>query len=270
MKILTLNTHSLLEENYEEKLRIFADGISKVLPQVIALQEVNQTSTSPVVSSHCLGFSSGEVPLKEDNHAIAVTELLSEKGINYNFVWCPIKQGYSKFDEGLAFLSLEPIQFLESFVISNTQKYQDWKKRKALVVKIYGMNFCTAHLGWWQDEYEPFAKQFDKLNEHLLPYKDVIILGDFNSPDSAENEGYDYVTSLGWNDFYNMADKKNGHHTVVGPIAGWKQKDNLRIDYIFSKEKLKVRECSTMFDGLNFPVVSDHYAVTANFERGVV
>ncbi len=270
MKILTLNTHSLLEENYNEKLGIFADGISRVLPHVIALQEVNQTCDAPVISSHPLGFSSGEVPLKKDNHAIQVTKLLAEKGINYHFVWCPVKQGYGKLDEGLAFLSLEPIQFLESFVISNTQKYQDWKKRKALVVKIYGMNFCTAHLGWWQDEEEPFASQFDKLNEHLLPYKDMILLGDFNSPDSAEGEGYDYVTSLGWKDMYAVADKKSGHHTVEGPIAGWKQKGNLRIDYIFSKEKTDVRECSTIFDGVNFPEVSDHYGVMAKFERGVV
>ena len=46
MKILTLNTHSLLEENYEEKLKQFAEMVKKELPRVFALQEVNQSMSA--------------------------------------------------------------------------------------------------------------------------------------------------------------------------------------------------------------------------------
>lgn len=39
MKILTLNSHSLREENYEEKLQWFVEGILREKPDIIALQE---------------------------------------------------------------------------------------------------------------------------------------------------------------------------------------------------------------------------------------
>lgn len=43
MKLLTLNTHSLVEEYYYEKLQTFVQAVSEEQPDVIALQEVNQT-----------------------------------------------------------------------------------------------------------------------------------------------------------------------------------------------------------------------------------
>ena len=42
MKLLTLNTHSLVEENYSEKLSIFVKAVAEIKPDIIALQEVNQ------------------------------------------------------------------------------------------------------------------------------------------------------------------------------------------------------------------------------------
>ena len=38
MKILTINTHSLQEENYEQKLQWFIEGILKEKPDIIAMQ----------------------------------------------------------------------------------------------------------------------------------------------------------------------------------------------------------------------------------------
>ena len=43
MKILTLNTHSIIEDNYERKFDIFTDAIFRLRPDVIAMQEVNQS-----------------------------------------------------------------------------------------------------------------------------------------------------------------------------------------------------------------------------------
>ena len=43
IKLLTLNTHSLIENNYKTKLKIFTDAILQEKPDIIALQEVNQT-----------------------------------------------------------------------------------------------------------------------------------------------------------------------------------------------------------------------------------
>ena len=42
MKLLTLNTHSLIEPEYEAKREIFVEFIAKEQPDVFALQEVNQ------------------------------------------------------------------------------------------------------------------------------------------------------------------------------------------------------------------------------------
>ena len=54
MKLLTLNTHSLEETDYESKLLAFAGGIWKEQPDIIALQEVNQTQTSSPVDLQTL------------------------------------------------------------------------------------------------------------------------------------------------------------------------------------------------------------------------
>ena len=47
MKLMTLNTHSLVERDYEEKLRQFVRGVLAEGPDVIALEEVNQTIAAP-------------------------------------------------------------------------------------------------------------------------------------------------------------------------------------------------------------------------------
>ena len=49
MKLMTLNTHSLEEEDYEAKLHAFAEGVCRAEPDIIALQEVNQTQTAAPV-----------------------------------------------------------------------------------------------------------------------------------------------------------------------------------------------------------------------------
>lgn len=51
MKLLTLNTHSLAEPGYEEKLLLFAEMIQKEQPEVFALQEVNQRISSEPVEA---------------------------------------------------------------------------------------------------------------------------------------------------------------------------------------------------------------------------
>ena len=49
MKLLTLNTHSLIEPDYEAKRKIFVDFIAREQPEVFALQEVNQTAAAPLL-----------------------------------------------------------------------------------------------------------------------------------------------------------------------------------------------------------------------------
>ena len=64
MKLLTLNTHSLAEEHADQKREIFAEMITQELPDIFALQEVNQRiEEEPVLMDGdpqyvpCRGFS---------------------------------------------------------------------------------------------------------------------------------------------------------------------------------------------------------------------
>ena len=49
MKLLTLNTHSLIEPDYEAKRDTFVDFIAEEQPEMFALQEVNQTASAPLL-----------------------------------------------------------------------------------------------------------------------------------------------------------------------------------------------------------------------------
>ena len=54
MKLMTLNTHSLVESSYEEKKEKFIETLIVEQPDVVALQEVNQTA------------SAGKIPEKKE------------------------------------------------------------------------------------------------------------------------------------------------------------------------------------------------------------
>ena len=80
MKLLTLNTHSLVEEYYYEKLQTFVQAVSEEQPDIIALQEVNQTITEMPVK-----IAQGYIPcaegitIRQDNHIYHATEMLKSR-----------------------------------------------------------------------------------------------------------------------------------------------------------------------------------------------
>ena len=78
MKLLTLNTHSLIEPEYEAKRDAFVEFIRREQPDVFALQEVNQTAAAPLLADVPAGYypcPGNMVLLKADNHAAAVARL---------------------------------------------------------------------------------------------------------------------------------------------------------------------------------------------------
>lgn len=85
MKILTLNTHSLVEEKYEEKLIEFVEMLKVEKPDVFALQEVNQSLAMPeTLDTSATGYimsKNGNATIRVDNHAYRVAKLLLEAGI---------------------------------------------------------------------------------------------------------------------------------------------------------------------------------------------
>lgn len=270
MKILTLNTHSLSEENGEYKRKETAKLIVKLKPDVIALQEVNQTIGKDTIKPSALfkGKISLNKEIKEDNYASALIQDIKALGLDYQWIWIPVKVGYDKFDEGLAILSLHPIVNTEDILLTNTDDFKCWKKRNALGVELKVNDeplwIYTVHMGWWNDEEEPFIRQWQRLNSHIQTKEGrVYLAGDFNAPDDIKNQSYEKVLKDGWFDTYKLAKVVYGHDTAKGQIDGWKdgKQSGMRIDYIFTNQSVEINKHEVIFDGDNGVVVSDHYGL---------
>ena len=223
MKILTLNTHSLQEENHKQKLFWFVEGILREKPDIIALQEVNQTADEELMALELL---EGQYPIpgcmqiRKDNYAALVASSLRQAGIDCYWVWLPVKRGYDKFDEGVAILSLgRPIRCVDQFPISRVNDYNNWRTRAALGVQLEGLEdwFYCLHMGWWNDESERFLDQWRILNSCIAAKRmcgNVWLMGDFNAPDTVPGQSYEHIVASGWIDTYKAAHRKEDGITV--------------------------------------------------------
>ena len=61
------------------------------------------------------------------------------------------------------------------------------------------------HLGWWKDEEEPFADQWNILAAAAGAKPLACLLGDFNSEADVRGEGYDLILRSGWQDTNRLA-----------------------------------------------------------------
>ena len=276
MKLLTLNTHSLVEDNYSKKLDAFVSAIAEQRPDIIALQEVNQT----IAETQADVISEGYVPcdenivIRKDNHVYKAAELLENAGVKYYWTWLPLKKGYNKYDEGIALMSRSRIIETDVVRISETDDYNNWKTRKIIGIRTEAAPdewFFSVHYGWWDDLDEPFQNQWQKTVEYMKKYSRVWLMGDFNSPAEVRNEGYDIINSSGWYDSYTRAKTRDNGITVGKVIDGWRDKvsgtDGMRIDQIWCSQKAEIASSEVIFNGANKPVVSDHYGVVAEYER---
>ena len=279
MKLLTLNTHSLVEDNYSTKLDAFVSAIAEQRPDIIALQEVNQTIAETQVDV----ISEGYVPcvenivIRKDNHVYKAAELLEGAGVKYYWTWLPLKKGYDKYDEGIALMSRSRIIETDVVRISETDDYNNWKTRKIIGIRTEAAPdewFFSVHYGWWDDLDEPFQNQWQKTAEYMKKYSRVWLMGDFNSPAEVRNEGYDMINGGGWYDSYTLARTRDNGITVGKVIDGWRDKvsgtDGMRIDQIWCSQKAEIASSEVIFNGANKPVVSDHYGVVAEYERSEV
>ncbi len=279
MRFLTLNTHSLVEENYPQKLLDFVDAIAGKQPEIIALQEVCQSIGAATVSGDLKGYvpCAEAAVIRSDNHVYRVAEMLRERGIGYHWTWLPLKKGYDKYDEGLALLSRSPILETEVVQVSSIDDYNNWKSRKIIGIRTEALPdewFFSVHYGWWEDAEEPFKQQWIRTAKHMTRYDSVWLMGDFNSPAELRGEGYDLIKRSYWQDSYELAKVKDSGITVGRQIDGWHDKmsiaDGVRIDQIWCNKMVVVTCSEVIFNGENYPVVSDHYGVMINYERSIV
>lgn len=268
MKLLTLNTHSLIEPDYEAKREIFVNFIAKEQPEVFALQEVNQTACAPLLENIPAGYlpcPGNTVALKTDNHAAAVARMLEEKGVHYHWCWFAVKIGYDKYDEGMAVFTRAPITAAENTLLSKADNYSSWKTRRALGVCADDVWYYAVHMGWWNDKEEPFPFQWEKLSQTAGAKQTAFLLGDFNSEADVRGEGYDLILRSGWQDTYRLAQQKDEGCTVVQAIDGWRDAPNAaakkRIDQIWCSKPMAVKSSRVVFNGLREPQVSDHAGI---------
>ena len=264
MKILTLNAHSLADKNSIENCHILCRVIEKERPDIISLQEVNQYAEKENVSKVCGHVPVGEIPIKESNFALLMQKILVNTKLDYQFCWLGMKKGYDKFDEGLCVFSAFPIKEAKSLLLSNTADYNNFKKRMALLVETDAGVFINCHLGWENDGEEPFSDQVKRLNACFNLKKQMYLMGDFNVPPGSD--GYSKLISSGWHDTFLLAKERIGKATIAGKIDGWENnRENIRIDYIFTNSDIEVKKSEVLFDGDKTPRISDHFAVMASF-----
>ncbi len=262
MKLLTLNTHSLAEKNYIFKREKFEKEILQFRPDVMALQEVNQSRNQKDIFVPEKGTVPGKIPLREDNHAAVVANNLAKAGLSYYWIWFPFKIGYNRYDEGIAVFSRRPFSQWEIIRLSESGSYYDYRTRYALGICVDGIWYYSVHTGRWHDREEHFERQWSRLAAGVEGKDNVWLLGDFNSPAEEPGTGYDRMREDGWQDAFLMAEKRRGNTTVLGAIDGWADKEeSMRIDYIWSNYPAAILRAETVFDGKKGGVISDHYGI---------
>lgn len=111
MKLLTLNTHSYMEVDFEEKLLQLIEMLVQTQPDLIAFQEVNQSLTAVIITPDAFYQPVDHKPphIKYDNFVYRLTQQLKTHGLQYYWTFATSHVGYDRFDEGLAILSLVQI-----------------------------------------------------------------------------------------------------------------------------------------------------------------
>ena len=272
MKFLTLNTHSWMEKNPEEKFQLLLQDILENSYDLICFQEINQEITSTQVESGPLynSLPSAE-PIHQDHYVRLLVEKLAEKGLDYYWTWAYNHIGYDRFQEGVAILSKTPL-VSQGILISDVDDEHDYHTRRALLGKTKidqeDIAIVSLHMSWWN---KGFQGEWNKLERALSNLKlPLLLMGDFNNP--YENEGYQAIlkSSLKLQDSHQSAKITYGKATIQKEIDGWQgNQEALKVDYVFLSSDWQVEKSEVIFDGKHYPMISDHcgLACQANLNK---
>ena len=266
MRFLTLNTHSWCEIHQIAKIRTLAKFIIEQQVDVIALQEVNQLTSTPVVKEPLNYRGGAGVPVREDNYALLLVQALNEMGATYEWTLTETHIGWDRYDECVAILSRLPIRGIKPINMSPGYGYHQVQRRAAqatLIETETGTFWCaTTHMSWWDFDGEPlFAQEYAHLSQELAECArtaPVLLGGDFNSAAHLSNEGYALVTSSGMVDTRSLAEHTDGENTVHREIAGWEgSTDAKRIDFVFADRLVDVVSHAVVFRDNSPEAISD-------------
>lgn len=267
MRFLTLNTHSWCEIHQILKIRTLAKFIIEQQVDVIALQEVNQLTSTPVVKEPLNYRGGAGIPVREDNYALLLVQALNEMGATYEWTLTETHIGWDLYDECVAILSRLPIRGIKPIEMSPDYTYFQVQRRAAqaaLIETPSGPFWCaTTHMSWWDFDGEPlFAQEFARLSQALAECAEtapVLLGGDFNSAAHLPDEGYAFVTATGLIDTRTIAKHTKGENTVHREIAGWEgSSDAKRIDFVFTDRLVDVASHEVVFRDNSPEAISDH------------
>lgn len=264
MKLLTLNTHSIIDESYERKINTLCSAIIKHKPDVIALQEVMQPIEGEKADFYDNLKRVGEVPVRNGNFALNVLKCLEKHKLDYQGVYLGIKRAYDRYDEGLAILSNKEINTTEVTQLSPFNDYNNWKTRFSLGAGIGDYWFYSLHFNWEDDSDSPFKNEWRELLSVTHSKKNVYLMGDFNL--MPNSQGYELITKTYFDTYMLSNDIDNGI-TVKGKIDGWADnKESKRIDYIFTSKNTDFKSSHVIFNGKNEEIISDHFGILVEKE----
>ena len=197
MRFLTLNTHSWCEIHQIAKIRTLAKFIIEQQVDVVALQEVNQLTSTPVVKEPLNYRGGAGVPVHEDNYALLLVQALNEMGATYEWTLTEAHIGWDLYDECVAILSRLPIRGIKPIDMSPEYGYHQVQRRAAqaaLIETATGTFWCaTTHMSWWDFDGEPlFTQEYTRLSQALAECAltaPVLLGGDFNSAAHLSDEG---------------------------------------------------------------------------------
>ena len=266
MKFLTLNTHSWMEKDPEQKFQLLLQDILENSYDLICFQEINQEISSILAETDELyhPLPSAE-PIHQDHYIYLLVQELKKAGREYYWTWAYNHIGYGRYHEGVGILSKNLIQARE-ILVSDVDDPTDYHTRRVALAEtvVEGKELAVAsvHLSWWdkgfQEEWARFEAVLKELNKPLL------LAGDFNNP--VGQEGYQAILAspLDLQDAFEVAKERSGSYTVPPEIDGWKgNTEPLRIDYVFTSKDIQVERLQVVFDGKRSPQVSDHYGLQA-------
>lgn len=264
-KLLTLNTHSWLEEGQEAKLKRLVAHILQEDYDIICLQEVNQSIDAEAAILDDLYCPLPEAAvIAKDNYALLLAQQLAAADREYYWSWSYSHIGYDRYHEGVAILSKTPLLPRE-FYVSEGMDEGDYHTRRLLagVTTLDGENVevVSVHFSWWDKGFQAeWQNTVAQLQDSRFP---LIMMGDFNNP--AGNEGYQLISQgeLALQDSYEVAREKTGTVTIPTAIDGWEAAEaGLRIDYIFTDPQIEIVSYQSVFDGSDEAPVSDHFGVS--------
>ncbi|WKD61208.1 Maltose 6'-phosphate phosphatase [Corynebacterium ciconiae DSM 44920] len=278
MKVLTLNTHSWMEEMQIPKLYTLARMLVDEHVDIIAVQEVNQSRCMPPAAD-LPGWVSADgaldsIPVHRDNYALLLVRALHQLApeIPWQWSWIPVHLGFGVFDEGVAVISRHEITEAIQLSHGGGFDYEDVRRRASLAVRSAGLWWVSSHFSWWRDDTDTmFAREWRHVSsslDRLVDIAPVVLCGDFNVPAGLNGGGYDYVMRSGrWSDSFYQAREVHGEATVHTTIHGWDDNEQaLRIDYVFTSPGVEATRHSVVFPDTTAEALSDHSGIVVELE----